>query len=138
VVDHRGAQVIVTAFCQPYTLMKHLTIALLVMIAGAPVWAREQAIQLDIAAGKVGEVCMPLQAGDTLAWEWKASVATDFNLHQHVGKEVQMPVKRQAVAQERAQHKVDRSNDWCLMWKAPAGQAATVEGAWRVIGATAQ
>ena len=114
--------------------MKTIAIALLALAAGVPALAREdQPIQLDIAAGKVGEVCMPLQAGDTLAWEFKASAATDFNLHQHVGKEVLMPVKRTAVSQERAQHKVDRRNDWCLMWTAPAGQAVTVEGAWRVI-----
>ena len=114
--------------------MKNIAIALLVLTASALVRAGDdQPIRLDIAAGKVAEVCMPLQAGDTLAWEFKASAATDFNLHQHVGKEVLMPVKRTAVSQERAQHKVDRRNDWCLMWTAPAGQAVTVEGAWRVI-----
>ena len=113
--------------------MKTIAIALLALAASAPSLARkDQPIQLDIAAGKVGEVCMPLRAGDTLAWDFKASAATAFNLHQHVGKEVQMPVKRQAVTKERAQHKVDRSNDWCLMWTAPAAQAVTVEGAWRV------
>ena len=114
--------------------MKNIAIGLLALAASAPALARDnQPIQLDIAAGKVGEVCMPLQAGDTLAWEWKASAATDFNLHHHVGKKVLMPVQRKAVSQQRAQHKVDRRNEWCLMWTAPAAQAVTVEGAWRVI-----
>jgi hypothetical protein len=114
--------------------MKTIAIGLLALAAGAPVLAADdRPIRLDIAAGKVGEVCMPLQAGDTLAWEWQASAATDFNLHQHVGKTVLMPVKRKAVSQQRAQHKADRRNDWCLMWTAPAAQAVTVEGAWRVM-----
>jgi hypothetical protein len=116
--------------------MKKFAIALLALVAlatGAPALARGQPIQLDIAAGKVGEACMPLQAGDTLAWEWKASAATDFNLHQHVGKKVLMPVQRKGVVQERAQHRVNRRNEWCLMWTAPATQAVTVEGAWRVV-----
>jgi hypothetical protein len=118
--------------------MKNLAIALLVLAVGAAARAGDQPIQLDIAAGKVGEVCMPLQAGNTLGWEWKASAATDFNLHHHVGKKVLMPVQRKAVLQERAQHKIDRRNEWCLMWTAPAGQAVTVEGAWRVVKATAK
>jgi hypothetical protein len=78
---------------------------------------------------------MPLQAGDPLGWEFKASAATDFNLHQHVGKKVLTPVKRKAVVQERARHRVDRRNEWCLMWTAPAGQAVTVDGVWRVVQA---
>jgi hypothetical protein len=114
--------------------MKNIAIALLALAASATVLARDdRPIQLDIAAGKVGEVCMPLQAGDTLAWEFKASAATDFNLHHHVGKKVLTPVQRKAVTQQRGQHKVDRRNEWCLMWTAPAGQAVMVEGAWRVI-----
>jgi hypothetical protein len=114
--------------------MKTTAIALLALLACAPLLARDrQPIQLEIAAGKVGEVCMPLQAGDTLAWEWKASAATDFNLHHHVGKKVLMPVQRKAVRQQRAQHKIDRRNEWCLMWTAPAAQAVTVEGAWHVM-----
>jgi hypothetical protein len=115
--------------------MKKFAIALLVPAVSALALARDQPIQLDIAAGKVGEVCTPLQAGDTLAWEFKASAATDFNLHQHVGKKVLMPVNRKAVVQERARHRVDRRNQWCLMWTAPAGQAVTVDGVWRVIQA---
>ena len=119
--------------------MKTIAIALLAVAACAPALARnDQPIQLDIAAGKVGEVCMPLRAGDTLAWDFKASAATDFNLHQHVDKKVLMPVQRKAVRQQRAQHKVDRRNEWCLMWTAPAGQAVTVEGAWRVVKAAAK
>jgi hypothetical protein len=43
-----------------------------------------------------------------------------------------MPVQRTAAAEDRAEHKVDRRNDWCLMWTAPAGQRVTVAGAWSV------
>jgi hypothetical protein len=105
--------------------------ALLAVAASSSVLAQGRPIQLTIAAGKVGEVCMALQAGDTLAWEFKASAATDFNLQQHVDKQVLMPVERKAVIEDRAQHTVERRNEWCLMWTAPAGQGVTVEGAWR-------
>jgi hypothetical protein len=115
--------------------MKHVCFVTLLWLSTA---VHAEPIQLEIAAGKVGEVCMPLRAGDTLAWEFTASAPVDFNLHDHVGKKVSMPVRRNAVAQDRAQHKVPRKNDWCLMWTAPAAQGVTVTGAWRVIGAASK
>jgi hypothetical protein len=98
----------------------------------ATVSADAAPIRLSIAAGKVGEVCMALGAGDTLAWRFRASAPTDFNLHQHVGDKVLTPVSRQAMTRSRARHTVDRDNDWCLMWTAPPGQAVTVSGDWQV------
>jgi hypothetical protein len=111
--------------------MIRTTLLALALAAALPAAAQgEKPIRLTIAPGKVGEVCMPLEAGDTLAWHFKSSVEVDFNLHQHIGKEVLMPVERKAVAEDRAEHRVDRKNDWCLMWTAPAGQRVTVNGGW--------
>lgn len=104
----------------------------LAMALARPALAAERALSLEIGAGKVGEVCMPLGAGDTLAWHFEASAPADFNLHHHVGKQVLMPIDRKAVAADRAQHTADRANDWCLMWTAPAAQAITVRGGWQV------
>jgi hypothetical protein len=112
--------------------MKQLLCAFIGAALAAPALAKDQPIQLDIAPGKVGEVCMALGAGDSLAWEFDASAPLDFNLHHHVGKKVLMPVERKAVAADRAEHRADRRNDWCLMWTAPAAQAVTVRGHWRV------
>jgi hypothetical protein len=111
--------------------MKPLLLVLLALCTSIA-FADEKPIRLTIAPGKVGEVCMPLEAGDTLVWNFKASAALDFNLHQHVGNEVQMPVDKKAVAEDSAEHAVDRRNEWCLMWTAPAGQRATVSGGWQV------
>jgi hypothetical protein len=112
--------------------MRPIAAALLAALIAAPAIAKEQAIDLKIAAGKVGEVCMPLRAGDTLAWDFKSSAPADFNLHHHVDKQLLMPVERKAIAADRAQHRADRANDWCLMWTAPAAQAITVTGSWRL------
>lgn len=106
--------------------------ALLASLIAAPAIAQDQRIDLKIAAGKVGEVCMPLRLGDTLAWDFTASAPADFNLHHHVDKQVLTPIDLKAVATHRAQHRADRANDWCLMWTAPAAQAITVAGSWRV------
>jgi hypothetical protein len=108
------------------------------LLAAASASAQERPISLTIAAGKVGEVCMPLRAGDTLAWRFESSAAADFNLHDHVGKKVNMPVRRKAVRQQTAHHTVARKNDWCLMWTAPRAEAITVTGAWQVKSAATQ
>ena len=96
--------------------------------------AKDQPIRLDIAPGKVSEVCMPLDEGDTLRWRFKANAALDFNLHYHVDKQVLMPVDRKAVAADSGEQSIDRRNDWCLMWTAPAkAKRVAVEGAWSVL-----
>ena len=108
------------------------------LLAAANASAQERPIGLAIAAGKVGEVCMPLQAGDTLVWRFDSSAAAEFNLHDHVGTKVNMPVQRKAVKSEQQQHKVERTNDWCLMWTAPRAKGITVRGAWQVKTAAAK
>jgi hypothetical protein len=118
--------------------MKLPLIALLAMATGSATLAAERPIRLTLAPGKVGEICMPLEAGDTLAWQFRASAPADFNLHHHVGKEVLLPVARQAVENDRAEHTADRRNDWCLMWTAPAAQRLSVRGGWRVKKAVAR
>jgi hypothetical protein len=111
--------------------MRRAALLSLALAAALPSIAQdERPIRLTIAPGKVGEVCMPLDAGDTLAWHFKSSAAVDFNLHQHLGKDVLMPVDRKAIAEDRAEHRVDRKNEWCLMWTAPAGQQVAVSGGW--------
>lgn len=110
----------------------HLSAAALALVLIGPAWAQERPIHLTIAPGKVGEVCMPLEAGDTLAWHFKASPASDFNLHHHVGEQVVMPVQRKGAAEDRTEHPIDKRNDWCLMWTASAGQRVTVSGTWSV------
>jgi hypothetical protein len=92
--------------------------------------AAERHFHLIIAAGKIGEVCMPLEAGSTLAWRFKASVPVDFNLHHHLDKQVLMPVDRKALSADRGEQAIDTRNDWCLMWSAPADRRVTVTGAW--------
>jgi hypothetical protein len=118
------------------TTMKILIAA--IALATPLAHAAEQPIHLTIAPGKAGEVCMPLEAGDTLAWRFKASAASDFNLHHHVGNDVLMPVQRPAVTEDQAEHAADRRNEWCLMWTAPAHKRVTVTGAWSVSKAAAK
>jgi hypothetical protein len=112
--------------------MNRLLLALPMVALANATLAQERPIQIAIAPGKAGEMCIPLNTGDTLAWHFKASHAADFNLHQHVGEQLLTPVQRPAATEDRAEHTADRRNDWCLMWTAPAGQRVTIAGTWSV------
>jgi hypothetical protein len=107
-------------------------IAVLASLAAssAPGADQPHPFRVEIAAGKIGEVCMALDEAQTLAWRFKASDVVGFNLHHHVGSEVFFPVELRAVREHRGQHLIDRRNDWCLMWTAPRAKRVTVEGQW--------
>ena len=108
-----------------------LVLSLAALLASLPgIAAEPHPFHLTVAPGTVGEVCMALEAGDTLVWQFKASAAAEFNLHHHVGDQVLMPVKRKGATLDSGEHAIDRRNDWCLMWTAPAGQRLTVKGRW--------
>jgi hypothetical protein len=99
--------------------------------AAADAAPRERPIRITVAPGKVAEVCMPLAEGDTLRWRFKASAALDFNLHHHVDSEALVAVERRGVKADSGEHRIDRRNEWCLMWTAPAGaKRVSIDGAW--------
>jgi hypothetical protein len=132
-VNWRGCAIVGSILQRPtLPAMQRFAALALTLALCATAQADDKPIRLTIAPGKVGEVCLPLEAGDTLAWHFKASAPADFNLHQHVGNEVLTPVNRKAVAEDRAEHAVERKNEWCLMWTAPPGARLTVSGGWSV------
>ena len=117
--------------------MHNRCLALTALIAFASLAdAADHPIRITIAPGKVGEVCMPLAEGDRLRWRFKANAALDFNLHHHVDAQVLMPIERKGVKGDSRELRIDRRNDWCLMWTAPAGaKPVAVNGTWSALSA---
>lgn len=69
-----------------------------------------------IAPQKFLEVCGALKKGEAVAWQFKGSAATDFNIHYHVGKKVTYPQKRKGVAGASGKLAVAMDQDYCWMW----------------------
>ena len=80
----------------------------------------------SIAPQKFLEVCGPLKKGETIAWEFKGSAATDFNIHYHVGKKVSYPQKRKGVASATGQLVVPIDQDYCWMWSNKGGEPVSM------------
>jgi hypothetical protein len=72
--------------------------------------------EASIAPQKFLEVCGALKKGETVAWQFKGSAATDFNIHYHVGKKVSYPQKRNGVANASGKLAVPIDQDYCWMW----------------------
>ena len=76
----------------------------------------------SIAPQKFLEICGALKKGEAVAWQFKGSAATDFNIHYHVGKKVIYPQKRKGVASASGKLAVPIDQDYCWMWTNNAEQ----------------
>ena len=86
-------------------------------------WAdRAFAHTSSIAPKKFLEVCARLKQGETIAWQFKGSAATDFNLHYHVGKQVTYPQKRKGVTSFSGTLAVPADRNYCWMWSNKGGE----------------
>jgi hypothetical protein len=69
-----------------------------------------------IAPGKFAELCGPLQAGQAIAWSFKAVRAVNFNIHCHVDKELRYPAQQNQIKSQQGRLSVDTPQDHCWMW----------------------
>lgn len=81
----------------------------------------------SIAPKKFLEVCGKQKMGDSVAWQFKGSAATDFNIHYHVGKEVSYPENRKDVTSADGTLSAPLDQDYCWMWSNRSAQAVDIE-----------
>jgi hypothetical protein len=70
----------------------------------------------SIAPKKILEVCDRSKQGDAIAWQFKGSAATDFNIHYHVGKQVSYPKKSTGVVTASGKLAIPADRNYCWMW----------------------
>ena len=81
----------------------------------------------SIAPAKFLEVCGKQKRGDAVAWQFKGSAATDFNIHYHVGKEVSYPENRKGIASAEGTLSAPLDQDYCWMWSNLSAQPVAIE-----------
>ena len=81
----------------------------------------------SIAPKQFAEICGKLKGGDRVAWQFKGSAPSDFNIHYHVGKEVSYPENRKEVAGADGTLSVPRDQDYCWMWSNRSAQPVDIE-----------
>ena len=80
-----------------------------------------------IAPKKFLEICGKAKMGDAVAWQFKGSAPTDFNIHYHVGKDVSYPENRKEVASADGTLSAPLDQDYCWMWSNRSAQAIDIE-----------
>jgi hypothetical protein len=117
--------------------MKHL-LALVLALTALPAlaaevvgidWGSSQRFELQrrIEPGQVLEVCGPLAAGQAVDWQFVADQALAFNIHHHIGKQVQYMERRSRTKSLTMRFKPTEAADYCWMWKAPKDQAVQLQ-----------
>ena len=81
----------------------------------------------SIAPKKFLEVCGKQKMGDSVAWQFKGSTETDFNIHYHVGKDVSYPENRKGVASAEGLLVASLDQDYCWMWTNRTAQLLEME-----------
>jgi hypothetical protein len=92
-------------------------------------WNRDGAFShgVSVEPGKFVEVCGKLAPGDSIRWEFAASGPVDFNLHYHVGKEVEFPAKQAHVVSGQDTLRVAVREDYCWMWSNKSSNRARID-----------
>ena len=86
----------------------------------SPVWATvpssdEQSIVIE--EGQVFEVCIPIEKGQTLEFEFDASQEIEFNLHYHRDNLIYFPVPKHKTNASSGEVVSVITKDYCLMWR---------------------
>ena len=71
---------------------------------------------LVVAPGKVAELCSVLQRGQVISWQFRADPAANFNIHYHVGKQVEYPERRDQVRVANGRLVAEIDQTYCWMW----------------------
>ena len=72
--------------------------------------------RLVVAPGKFAELCSVLQRGQVISWQFRADPAANFNIHYHVGQQVEYPVRREQVRVANGRLAAEIDQTYCWMW----------------------
>ena len=90
------------------------------------------ALDLRIEGSRPSEKCVALEAKDGVAYRFESTIAVDFNIHTHRGREVVAPVRHDQVRAHSGTFAADLPGEYCLTWENRSGVPAFVTGEWSV------
>lgn len=77
-----------------------------------------------LAPGQFAEVCGRLGKGRAIAWSFKSSQPTVFNIHYHEGCKVEYPARFEGARSAEGLLMPALDQDYCWMWSNPTGASA--------------
>jgi hypothetical protein len=92
-------------------------------------WSRDGTFThgTSVEPGKFVELCGKLAPGDAIRWQFAASAPVDFNIHYHVGKEVEFQARQAQVSSGQDTLRVAVRGESCWMWSNKASSRARID-----------
>lgn len=84
-------------------------------------------LEQRVAPGKFVEVCGPLEAGRDVRWRFESDAVLDFNIHVHVGSQIEYPARDKATRGAEGTLRPTRREDYCWMWTHRGNAPATLK-----------
>ncbi len=72
--------------------------------------------QLQLLPGKVHESCIQLAASENFKYSFTSSANVNFNIHYHLGQQVEYPVNLKNLKKHADTFKANLAQHYCLMW----------------------
>ncbi len=112
--------------CTAYIVM------VVVAAASACAWVASataaQSFEYVVGPGKVVEQCVHLDAGSEAKYAFTASGPLDFNIHFHMGRQVDYPVRVEAISSSEGIFKAGSAQEYCWMWTNGALEPVALRG----------
>ncbi len=80
----------------------------------------------SIAPKKSLEICGAFDKAEAITWQFKGSAATDFNIHYHVGKNVNYPKKSKGTQAASGKFVIPVDQTYCWMWTNKGSEPVTL------------
>ena len=100
---------------------------LLITLLGISMPASAEEFEVELDPGRFFEPCMEMTVGQALHYKFKSNDNLRFNIHYHVGDDVEYPIKANA---DRGSGKYTPVIDqnYCLMWKNMTSAPVSLSG----------
>lgn len=120
-------------------LIARMSLIVLAMVLARPSLASQHVVEiawddsgafargLSVPAGKFGEVCGGLKAGESVRWRFSAAAPLDFNVHFHVGKSAEFPAKLTQATASDGVLQVGVQETYCWMWTNKSADAVRLD-----------
>jgi hypothetical protein len=72
--------------------------------------------RLQIAPGRIAELCGKLEKGQGVSWSFASDQASEFNIHYHEGKKVVYPARIDGTRSADGRLVPERDHEYCWMW----------------------
>ena len=102
------------------------------MLFVGPMSAIGEEFEVELKPGEIFEPCMAMSVGQVLDFVFQSGSNLRFNIHYHVGDDVEYPIKMNA-DQGSGEFAPLINQKYCLMWRYSTPEPVSLSGTYNVL-----